>query len=314
MEKLRNPKFIRTQPRPFRYTERDLDYLVAIGRHQIIQSSHLDRLFPDASAQNRRRRLQLLFNDRLLHRPREQIAAMLTYGGSTSMAYTLTQKGASLVAKERGLMVRPKLDTKQLEHALEVSDVTVAFEEACRQSEFLDLLFGDDVLRLAPAATRDEREPAKWRVPIRYGNSRITLKMSPDATLAIQHREDERARKYFFLEADRLTMPVERREPHQTSILRKLLAYGETYKAQIHRNRYGMSNMRVLFVTKSPERVASMLRAAQEKLPGDVPRGLFLFTDRGALFNGERNLFDVRWRSGTGEEVTLLPSGSASAN
>jgi hypothetical protein len=313
MEKLRNPRFIRTQPRPFRYTERDLDYLVAIGRHQVIQSAHLDRLFLGTSAQNRRRRLQLLYNDGLLHRPREQIASMLTYGGSRSMAYTVTQRGASLVAKERGLAVRPKLDTKQLEHALEVSDVTVAFEVACRQSKLLELLFGDDVLRLAPAATREEREPAKWQAPIRYGSRRITLKISPDATLAIQHRERESARKYFFLEADRLTMPVERREPHQTSILRKLLAYGETYKAQIHRSRYGMSNMRVLFVTKSPERVQSMLRAAQEKLPGDVPRGLFLFVDRRTLFNGDR-LFDVRWRSGTGEAVTLLPSDSPSSS
>jgi len=82
-------------------------------------------------------------------------------------------------------------------------------------------------------------------------------------------------RAYFFLVADRGTMPVKRRGLAQTAIYKKLLLYHATTVQKLHTRRFGMKEFRVLTVTASPdrERVTSMLGAARqlEEAPGALP-------------------------------------------
>ena len=101
-------------------------------------------------------------------------------------------------------------------------------------------------------------------------------------------------------------MPIERADLQQTSILRKLLCYAETFRAGIHRDRLGMNNMRVLFVGKSRRRIDAMIQAFRDHLTGLAYPTLFLFADRPTLFAPDTPFFSYRWRDGEGKEHTLF--------
>jgi len=108
-------------------------------------------------------------------------------------------------------------------------------------------------------------------------------------------------RVYFFLEADRGTMPVKRQTLSQTSFNRKLLAYEATWTQDIHRRHLGINRFRVLTVTTSAARVKSLVEACSELARG---HGLFLFTDKSVLSG---DLFAHLWQSGKhGETGGLL--------
>ena len=80
--------------------------------------------------------------------------------------------------------------------------------------------------------------------------------MKPDGFFGLQFPwlPDGRNRAFFFLEADRSTMPRER-------FLKKLLAYWDRFCRGGHSETLGIKRFRVLTVTKSEERLASLLGA-----------------------------------------------------
>jgi hypothetical protein len=102
---------------------------------------------------------------------------------------------------------------------------------------------------------------------------------------------------YFFLEADRGTMPVVRSGLTQTSFYRKLLAYEATWTQKIHQRHLGIHRFRVLTVTTIAARVKSLLAACSQLKRG---HGLFLFADRTVL---EKDLFSAVWRRGKSSEA-----------
>ena len=58
-------------------------------------------------------------------------------------------------------------------------------------------------------------------------------------------------------------MPVARKGLAQTSFLRKLVCYQETWRRGLHRSHLGISNFRVLTVTASRERVEHLVEACR---------------------------------------------------
>ena len=112
------------------------------------------------------------------------------------------------------------------------------------------------------------------------GRARHSVALIPDAVFALCFR-DTGACAYFFLEADRGTMPIERAGLAQSSIRRKLLAYQAALKARQHVERFGFANLRVLTVTTGAARLRSML-AALDDVTHRVPTGRFLFAEHAA--------------------------------
>ena len=135
------------------------------------------------------------------------------------------------------------------------------------------------------------------------------LARAPDALFGLHYldRPEGRNRAYFFLEANRATMPIQRANVRQTSFFRKMTAYYETWKQGIHTSVYGIKNFRVLTVTSSPERVENLIRA-NRGLPGGKGSRLFLFTDE-ASFRATPDLLAHEWRSGEGGELVRLGRG-----
>ena len=308
MEFPRLPRFRRARAVPsIEITPRDREILQRVYEHRFLRSSHLVGLLGQSSQQILRR-LQLLYHHGYLERPRAQLDFYHS-GGSRPFVYGLGKKGAALLRAELGLPCR-NLDWSDknrsvgryfLQHALFVSDVMVNIELACRHSGRVLLLTEEE---LQPAkGQRKGRQSFRWNLNL---TGSLKLGVIPDRVFALEYPDPsgKSDRAIFFLEADRGTMPVQRKNLSQTSLYRKLLAYEATWSQSLHRSRFGFHRFRVLFVTKSVERLNSLIEASARIKSG---RGLFLFSHERSLANPDA-VFTSLWHTGRqGEQNKLLP-------
>ena len=107
------------------------------------------------------------------------------------------------------------------------------------------------------------------------------------------------------VEVDRGTMPVERFDLRQTSILRKLLAYQTLWKSKMHQQHFGWKNFRVLFVTTSLERAENMI-ASLNSYGQTQNSPLFLFADKHSLYSDD-DMLSQSWLDSYGNGQKLLP-------
>ncbi len=307
----RKRRFRRQPDGHIQLTERDAAIIQAVYHHRFLRSTHLLALFD--GGQGLVRRLAELYHHAYLDRPREQIE-FYQNAGSKPMVYALGNKGADFLTQHCGVP-RGKIDwtaknhgirTLFLEHTLLVADVMVAMELACRQVGRIRLVGAAEIVAQAPGETRRRKKPLQWTVNCLYRNEQAELGVIPDAVFALHYleRPEGRNRAYFFLEADRATMPVARSNLRQTSFFRKMVAYHATWKQELHARQFGIKNFRVLTVTSSPERVANLL-AAHRDLNGGTGSKMFLFTDEGAL-KAANNLLALPWRNSQDDEPVRL--------
>lgn len=299
MGKFRSPRFNRVPPvAPFELTNRDNAIIWLIHRHRFLRSHHTTALL-GGSEQRIVRRLQVLFHHGYLERPRAQ----LTYyerGGSKPIAYGLGKKGGALLRSEFGITVdsaewnekNHDIGRVFLEHTLLVSDVMVSLELACRKHG-IRLLFEDEL------DLPVKKQPFQWWVKIQGG---VKLGVVPDRVFALEYTNPsgKLERSYYFLEADRGTMPVVRKGLSQTSFFRKLLAYESTWTNKVHQRHLGIHRFRVLTVTTNAKRVASIMAACSQLKRG---HGLFLFADTSVL---EKDLLSSVWQCAKDGATTSL--------
>ena len=299
----RHPRFRRADNfAPMEMTERDAEILRMVNRHRFLRSHQIADLV-GGSRQQVLRRLQRLYHHGYVERPACQIDYYHS-GGSRSIAYGLASRGAAHLRRvddtpfSRLDWTSRNRSVKRLflEHALMVSDIMVALESACRKRGDVRLLIEHEIP--LPAATRNQRAPFQWTVT---GSGKEKLGVIPDRVFALESG-DNGERILCFLEADRGTMPVERAKHDASSIARKLHAYALTWKAGIHRSRFGTSRVRVLTVTTSQSRCENIRTAASAVTGG---HGVFLQTHITSGFSPETCLGSV-WRNTTDELVRIL--------
>ena len=299
----RKPRYKRVSGGTLRLTDRDVEIVRAVARHRLLASTHIESLV-GGSAQQLRRRLQALFHARYLDRPPIQKSDVYT-PGSSPMVYALGNKGADLLAERDGLLrgainwsaKNKGLGERFMHHTLLVSSVMAAFEGRARAHGGVRVVHFEEILaEKCPPPTRKLAKPKTWQVTLPgIGKTGIT----PDAIFGLEfaNRPEGKNTAYFFLEADRATMPVVRSNLAQTSIVKKLKLYHTTYVSRQHTAHFGFRHFRVLFVTTDTERVPTMVAAARG-LPG--LQGLFLFADTSVL---ERDVLGEQWLNGRGEMV-----------
>ena len=299
----RHPRFRRAENfAPMELTARDADILRVVNRHRFLRSHQIAELV-GGSRQQVLRRLQMLYHHGYLERPRCQLDYYQS-PGSRDIAYSLASRGAAHLRRVDDIpFSRLDWTTRNravkrlfLEHALMVSDIMVALEIACRKRGDVRLLIEDEIP--LPTATRNQRAPFQWTVT---GSGKEKLGVIPDRVFALE-LGDKGERILYFLEADRGTMPVERAKHHASSIARKLYAYTQTWKAGIHRSRFGASRIRVLTVTSSESRCRN-IRAAASAVSGG--HGIFLQSHITVGFSSETCLGPI-WRSTTNKLVSLM--------
>jgi len=288
----RLPRFQRAaKVAAIRLTERDQKIIRLIHRHRFLRSNQIIALI-GGSVQNLSRRLQWLFHHGYLERPRAQLQ-YYERNGSQTIAYGLGNKSGSLLQLNPASWGEKNraIGRIYLAHALLVSDVMVSLELACRRHGIR--LLHEDELNLPVEA------PLRWRVKLRDGTK---LGVIPDRVFALEYpdQKGQVQRVYYFLEADRGTMPVVRRQLSQTSFYRKLLAYEATWANKVHQRHLGIHRFRVLTVTTSAARVKSLVDACSRLQRG---HGLFLFADESVL---QSNPLTAVWQCGKDGGLSAL--------
>jgi hypothetical protein len=166
----------------------------------------------------------------------------------------------------------------------------------------------EEILQSAPEETQEAKNPLGWNVTFSYGGERVTWGVIPDKIFGLHFSAlpEGKNKTYFFLEADRGTMPVIRKNLKQTSFYKKLLAYHETWQQGIHTKQYHIKNFRVLTVTSSPERVENLI-VANKQIGNGRGSSMFLFTHERAVEECD-NLLTLEWRNGLDEtRIRLAP-------
>jgi hypothetical protein len=274
-------------------TERDRQIIRLVERFRFVRSTHICSLIP-GSQQQLLRRLKLLYHHGFLERPRAQID-YYHRGGSRHIVYGLGNKSSSLLKQELGVAFHERdwgeknrsVGRVFLEHTLLVADVMVEIEIACRRTGIRLLTSRDLAVR---DKTIGERRPFRWQVNV---SKHLKLGVIPDYVFALDFKDKGGAgkRTCFFLEADRATMPVIRKNLSQTSFYRKLRAYAATWSQGLYRSQFDFDRVRVLTVTTSAERVKSLLNACAQLKRG---QGLFLFADRTVLEEPDQIFLSLR--------------------
>ena len=262
------PRFVRHRHRKpaFVLQERDRELVRVVSQHRVISSDDL-QLLVAGSNQTILRRLQKLFHNGYLDRPRSQ-----RQRGNAPMVYALGQKGAELVASDAGAKAAGDWSEKNrligptyLEHALMVSRFQTALRFSLRErgNASLDRWCSDGAIRDAVVV---EHDASTERIPI-----------APDAffTLRLLNEPEGRNRVHVFLEADRGTMTTKR-------YFTKIRGYWQYWRSG-RQEQLGIKNFLVLTVTATPERAASLWTVTGE-LDAPKHRGLRMF-----LFGSEQS-------------------------
>lgn len=292
-------------------TARDLKLLAHVARHRFLTSAQLAAL-DGGSPQNVVRSLRLLFDHGYLDRPASHLV-MVPLQGTRPLVYALGQRGARAL-RAHGHTIDDQVDWTEknkragaifVEHTLAVADFLSGLEVACGSRSDIELFREQDVLAVAPEATRAAREPLRWVVDKVVMGRRQRYSVVPDGLFGLRFPDQTAA--YFMLEVERGTIPITSTDVRgsaawQKSIAFKLATYWEGWKAGRRVEQFGIKQMRVLVLTNSAERMHNMLSVVDELTQG---RGsaFFLFGHRD-LTQGTSPL-EVAWISGRREEVRL---------
>lgn len=291
-------------------TDDDITIIRHIAKHRFLRSTQLVRLMPDRSDKKLIERLGVLYHNAYLDRPRTQLDYYAT-SGSAPMVYALGNRGADVLRKDgAGLAEAVDWTWKNrsagrvfIEHTLLTAEVLVSAACATHKHADVQLIEPEQIIASAPEAARGARNPFRMAARTQVNGAAVELALVPDAVFGFDFTS-ERKRKYFFLEADRSTMPVMRSSLDHSSIYRKLVTYiAGGGASNAFGQQLGIGNFRVLTVTTSMDRVAEMLAALRQVTGGKGSRQ-FLFTDAPTL-NDTSNLLDVTWISGAGDRVRL---------
>lgn len=297
---LRRPRFSRAQPLPLRLTPDDLAILRRLGEYRFLRSTHLIQLLPKRSPKKLIERLGTLYHNGYVDRPRAQLDYFAS-AGSAPMVYAIGNHGAAVLAGSDGTLhanwngKNRNVGKFFIEHALAIADLMVAAERAVRVHK--------DVKLIKPCESQSFAAPVKLTTDVVSAGRHHDITVVPDAVFGFAF--PDATCKYFFVEADRATMPIVRADLAQSSFLRKLLAYlSGGGKHNAFGQQLGFDNFRVINVTTSTERLHSMLEALKHATSGKGSRQ-FLFTDQATL-GACPDLFALEFTSGKGDRVRLL--------
>lgn len=299
-------------PPTFQLTSRDIEILRVVARYRFLHSGHI-RMLIAGSKKNIANRLKALFEHRYLDRPECQYDFYRPGGGSSLTVYALADRGTRLLANEDGDLSQKRCIWNQknrevgrpfLKHTLAIADFATSLSVAVSRRSDIDLLDGRTLEERLPDATKAEAQPFRLNVTVSFKTKRYTIGVEPDYSFSLGFPELGR-RAYFLVEVDRGTMPIARADLHQSSILRKFLAYEAILRGKLHTTHFGWRSFRVLFVTTNQERATNMREGLKEVMGG---RGspLFWFTDRDTLT--EHTTFGPIWIDGVGNRRGFMPA------
>ncbi|HEV2878454.1 MAG TPA: replication-relaxation family protein [Candidatus Eremiobacteraceae bacterium] len=263
-----------------------------VARHRFIASGSIAKLV-NRSIDRTNDRLMRLYHAGYIDRPRAQLDRFPT-SGSACIVYALADRGVRLLRERDGLsFANPEWSRKNreagrpfIEHQIEIAEFQVALERAARERGDVQLLHQSDILAVAPAPTREARNPFLVRAKISHQGLTREIGVVPD--LVFGFRFADGSRRCFMVEIDRGTMPITRTDINQTSFERKLRVYLAAHSTGQHQRQFGWKTFRVLTVTSDQRRLSSLIDAAKGLWPyRGLGSSLFLFASVNELLTAD---------------------------
>lgn len=271
--------------------ERDVDLLRTIESYRLLSSPQLQLLFADESERGLYRRLHALYHHGYLDRLKGEPNAPIVYA--------LAARGAEILVEHGHLKEVPVFTKKNAElqrryvaHQAMIADFRIALELATRAHTGVELVF-----------FHPEGSALHDRVSTGRGTA---IPVYPDGFFSLHFpgRPEGRNRAYCFLEADRSTMILRR-------YVTKLTGYWRWFEQGRHTEKFGIRVFRVLTITRSEERMASLLRATAGADHLEPGRAMFWFTAQGRYPpTRPAALFDPIWETpdAPGQGRSVLPA------
>ncbi|MGE4053286.1 MAG: replication-relaxation family protein [Vicinamibacterales bacterium] len=319
MASIRSPRFARVDdalPEAFVATDRHLAILRWLFEHRVLSSDLIADL-DGGSPQQVLRTLRTMYDAGLVDRPKAQIA-LLIQRGNAPLLYCLGRAGARLLAERDGLDVsridwtqkNQRLGSVFLEHQLGIARFRVALERAVRTRSDIALIKRHELVARFPEATRALRQPLKVDAAVRLAISSPRTEILanvPDDIFALSIPDSGRT-AHFPVEIDTGSMKVTPRRgisPNETSVLRKLAVFWHAWRQERFATLWGIPQQRILFVTTSQKRIATMLEAVRHPLVCDG-RGSDMFVFGTFADIAASGPLAAVWTTGKGEPVSLL--------
>lgn len=157
----------------------------------------------------------------------------------------------------------------------------------CRETEHLEFISPEEILSRAPKGTRRSKYPFRWKTRIRHPNNRFEEKnfevaIVPDYVFGIRDKSGKynQSERYYFVEIDRGTMPITRRDITQTSFMRKVMSYADTFERRLASKRFSMKGFQVLTVTSSEVRIGEIQKDIENLKDKAFSANTFLFKSK----------------------------------
>src|SRR3954451_22327904 len=298
-------------------TEDDQCIMREVYMHRFLRSTHIAKLLPSKGSKNLQHRLRLLYDAGYLDRIREDAPA----GENPPMVYALGNRGAEgLGIRQPGVNWSDKnrvYGSRQLKHALLLTEITVAIRRSCFIHEFR-FIPPKEILDNAPESTQQLPRPLQWKVSVqRPGTQAARETVRPDYIFGIEfpnHPQRPGAQRFYMLEVDRGTEPQRRTEPRGRyefrrleSIADKLFLYNQTFaawKGGREVRPYNFTNFFVLVVTDcGPRRIANMVKESM-RISCGVGVHTHRFADLAAIENND--ILTMQWLTGEGKSLASV--------
>ena len=270
-------------------TDRDIELFKLLNRYHFLRSNFLHAFLGGNSETRFKERLGHLYHDgRYINRPEQQW--QFANCRHMPVIYELDDMGEQ-VLRERGLILSdsPLLKKgrmgayRQFAHELMICDCMASIELGVRQDHGLRFISWQEIIGKAPGSASKLDNPFAIPVSISHTFSRTgamqraDIKIVPDGLFGLEYARDGlKAYRFFALETDRNTQPVARSDLHQSSYLRKILAYRQISTQDTHKSHLGLPNLFVLTVTTNESHMANIMSLVKE-LAHEGKSKLFLF-------------------------------------
>jgi len=272
-------------------TERDLEIFKLLKRYRYLRSTFIHAFVGGKSETRFKERLGHLYHEGgYLNRPPQQ----WQYANARYMPVVYENGAAAHDALRRHVLLGAETVTwlgtsrhgghRNLAHGLMICDVLASIELGARSTAGLRFISWEEIIAKAPEKTRAAEIP--FRIPVTIPGDmqgrNITFGLLPDGLFGLEYTRGEgKAYRFFALEADRSSEPVNRHDLLQSSYRKKLLAYREIVANRLYKSHLGLPNLFVLTVTMN-ERHMYNIMALLGELAG-ASSTLFLFKTAPAL-------------------------------
>jgi hypothetical protein len=271
-------------------TSRDIEIFRALARYRYLRSTYLHAFAGGASETRFKERLGDLFHEGFVDRPAPQWR--FAHARHMPVVYEIGMHAKRILAEYAGgeEPVRTFLSEavhRQFTHSVMICECLASIEIATHTIRGLRFIPWPEILARAPESTQASAIP--FRILVSSGA------VIPDGLFGLEYQSGQKkSYRFFALEVDRGTMPVERSNRNQTSYLAKLNMYRQLIAGRVHKAHFGISTLFVLTVTTRETRLAEITRAFERG--GRGPEFLFKSVAEQSLIKPLARLLGEPWQ------------------